>query len=74
MFKGLCRLTGVVVLVCSTVSTALGADSGKQVYTGTLGNSPIVLEVNTYNGDGRERALLLPEVPQGLNAQWRKGR
>lgn len=50
MFKGLCRLTGVVVLVCSTVSTALGADSDKQVYTGTLGNSPIVLEVNSDNG------------------------
>lgn len=50
MFKGLCRLTGVVVLVCSAVSTALGADSGKQVYTGTLGNSPIVLEVNSDNG------------------------
>jgi len=49
MFKGLWRLTGVVVLVCSTVSTALGADSGKQVYTGTLGNLPIVLELNTYN-------------------------
>ncbi|RON23141.1 hypothetical protein BK660_07765 [Pseudomonas brassicacearum] len=52
MFKGLCRLTGVVVLVCSTVSTALGADSGKQVYTGTLGNSPIVFEVNSDNGKG----------------------
>lgn len=50
MFKRLCRLTGVVVLVCSTVSTALGANSDKQVYTGTLGNSPIVLEVNSDNG------------------------
>jgi len=49
MFKGLFRLTGVVVLVCSAVSTALGADGGKQVYSGTLGNSPIVLEVNTDN-------------------------
>lgn len=52
MFKGLWRLTGVIVLACSTVSTALGAGSGKQVYTGTLGNSPIVLEVNFDNGKG----------------------
>ncbi|MCP1441143.1 hypothetical protein J3D54_000275 [Pseudomonas sp. GGS8] len=52
MFKGLWRLIGIVVLVCSTFSTALWADGGKQVYIGTLGQSPIVLEMNTHNPDG----------------------
>ncbi|MFJ2686312.1 hypothetical protein ACIOYV_21565 [Pseudomonas sp. NPDC087342] len=53
MLKGLCRFTGVVVLVCSTFSSALRADSSTQVYTGTLGKTPIVLEVNPDTGDGR---------------------
>lgn len=53
MFKGLCRLTGVVLLACSTVSTSLWAENGTQVYTGTLGKTPIVLEVNTNSGEGR---------------------
>lgn len=51
MFKGLCRLTSIAALVCSTFSTALWAESGKQVYTGTLGKTPIVLEVNADGGD-----------------------
>jgi hypothetical protein len=53
MFKGLFRLTGVVVLVCSMFSTVLWADSGKQVYTGTLGKMPIVLEVSADGSEGR---------------------
>ncbi|MHC8328375.1 hypothetical protein [Pseudomonas sp. LB1P83] len=53
MFKGLCRLTGVFVLLCSIFSTELWADNVMQVYTGTLGKAPIVLEVNPSSGDGR---------------------
>lgn len=53
MFNGLCRLTGVFVLVCSIFSNDLWADNVMQVYTGTLGKAPIVLEVNPSSGDGR---------------------
>lgn len=53
MFKGLFRLTGVVVLVCTTFSTALWAENGTRVYTGTVGKTPIVLEVNANGSDGR---------------------
>lgn len=53
MFKGLFRLAGIVVLVCSTFSTMLWADSGRQVYTGTLGKMPIVLEVSADGSEGR---------------------
>lgn len=53
MFKGLFRLTGVVALACSTFSTALWAENGTQVYTGTVGKSPIVLEVNANGSEGR---------------------
>lgn len=49
MFKGLCRLIGVFLLVFVAVSTALGADDGRQIYAGTIGNLPIVLELNTVN-------------------------
>jgi hypothetical protein len=47
MFKGLSRLTGVVMLACLVISTAARAEVGKQIYSGTLGSSPIVLELNT---------------------------
>jgi hypothetical protein len=53
MFKGLFRLTGVVVLVCTTFSTVLWAENGTRVYTGTVGKTPIVLEVNANGSDGR---------------------
>lgn len=53
MFKGLFRLAGIVVLVCSTFSPLSWADSGKQVYTGTLGKMPIVLEVDASGSEGR---------------------
>lgn len=53
MFKGLFRLTGIVVLVCSTFPTVLWADSGKQTYTGMLGKMPIVLEVSADGSEGR---------------------
>ena len=53
MFKGLFRLTGVVVLVCTTFSTALWAESGARVYTGTVGKTPIVLEVGANGSEGR---------------------
>ncbi|MHC8363423.1 hypothetical protein ACYZUA_24715 [Pseudomonas sp. LS2P72] len=53
MFKGLFRLTGVVVLVCTTFSTALWAENGTRVYTGTVGKTPIVLEVSANGSEGR---------------------
>lgn len=53
MFKGLCRLTGVVVLLCSTFSSSLWAQNSAQVYTGTLGKAPIVLEMYTDSATGR---------------------
>ena len=53
MFKGLCRLTGVVVLLCSTFSSSLWAQNSAQVYTGTLGKTPIVLEMHPDTATGR---------------------
>lgn len=53
MLRGLLRLFGVFLLTGLFVSTATWADSGAQVYTGTLGKSPIVLEINTRTGEGR---------------------
>jgi hypothetical protein len=53
MFKGLFRLTGVVVLVCTTFSTVLWAENGTRVYTGTVGKTPIVLEVSASGSEGR---------------------
>ncbi|WP_213941063.1 hypothetical protein [Pseudomonas sp. dw_612] len=53
MFKGLCRLTGVVVLLCSTFSSSLWAQNSAQVFTGTLGKTPIVLEMYPDTGTGR---------------------
>lgn len=53
MFKGLSSLAGIVLLVCSTFSAMLWADSGKQVYTGTLAKMPIVLEVSADGSEGR---------------------
>ena len=53
MFKGLFRLAGIVVLACSTFSTALWAENGTLVYTGTVGKSPIVLELSANGSEGR---------------------
>ncbi|MGF6204035.1 hypothetical protein [Pseudomonas frederiksbergensis] len=53
MFNGLCRLTGVIALACSTFSTPLWAENSAQVYTGTLGKTPIVLEMYPDSGTGR---------------------
>ena len=41
------------MLVCTTFSTALWAENGTQVYIGTVGKTPIVLEVNANGSDGR---------------------
>jgi hypothetical protein len=71
MFKGLCRLTGVIALTCLTFSPVIWAGSGTQVYTGTLGKMPIVLEVNPDTGDGRyfyqkyRRDLVLSVTKEG---------
>ena len=51
MCQGKRRLTGVVMLMCAAFSTPLWAESGKHVYIGTLGKTPIVLEVITDNED-----------------------
>ncbi|WP_426202755.1 hypothetical protein [Pseudomonas sp. TWP3-1] len=53
MFRGLLRLCSVFLLAGLFVSTATWADNGARVYTGTLGKSPIVLEIDTRTGDGR---------------------
>lgn len=53
MFNGLRWLAGVVVTACLTFSPAIWADASTQVYTGTLGKMPIVLEMNPDSGDGR---------------------
>lgn len=53
MFKGLRCLAGVVLLAYLTASPVIRADGSTQVYTGTLGKMPIVLEVNPDSGDGR---------------------
>lgn len=46
MFKGLLRLIPCATLFLTVVSTA-HAEFGRQVFTGTLGKMPIVLELNT---------------------------
>lgn len=53
MFKGPVYLTGIVTLACSTFSTALLAEKEARVYTGTLGDMPIVLELDSVTGEGR---------------------
>ncbi|QXZ15884.1 hypothetical protein KVQ82_08210 [Pseudomonas sp. AO-1] len=53
MYRGLLRLWTVFLLSGLFVSTATRADNGAQVYTGTLGKSPIVLEINPRTGEGR---------------------
>lgn len=53
MFKGLRCLAGIIVPMCLMFSPVIWADAGTQVYTGTLGKMPIVLEVNADSGDGR---------------------
>lgn len=53
MFNGLRWLARVVGAACLTFSPVIWADAGTQVYTGTLGKMPIVLVVNTNNGEGR---------------------
>jgi hypothetical protein len=53
MFNGLCRLTGVIALACSTFSMPLWAENSAQVYTGTLGKTPIVLQMDPETATGR---------------------
>lgn len=53
MYRGLLRLCAVLSLTGLFVSTATRADNGTQVYTGTLGKSPIVFEINPRTGEGR---------------------
>lgn len=53
MLRGLLRLFGVFLLTGLFVLTPTWADNGAQVYTGTLGKSPIVLEINARTGEGR---------------------
>ncbi len=53
MYRGLLRLCAVLLLTGFFVSTTTLADNGARVYTGTLGKSSIVLEVNPSTGEGR---------------------
>ncbi|MCU7248297.1 hypothetical protein [Pseudomonas koreensis] len=50
MLKGLMRLAPCAAVLCSLISTA-HADEGKRVFTGTLGKTPIVVELNTAQQD-----------------------
>lgn len=50
MFKGLLRLAPCATLLLAFCSTADAADNNR-VFTGTLGNMPIVLELNTNQPD-----------------------
>ncbi|MFM9382101.1 hypothetical protein [Pseudomonas sp. UV AK001] len=52
MFHGLLRLSGILVLAVFFHPLAW-AENATQVYTGTLGKTAIVLEVNTRTGEGR---------------------
>jgi len=53
MYRGLLRLFAVFLLTGSFVSTATWAETGAQLFTGTLGKSSIVLEINPRTGEGR---------------------
>ncbi|WP_426157580.1 hypothetical protein [Pseudomonas sp. TSRC2-2] len=53
MCRGLLRLFTVFCLTGSFVSTAAWAETGAQLFTGTLGKSSIVLEINPRTGEGR---------------------
>lgn len=50
MLKGLLRLAPYTAVLFSLLSTAQ-ADDGRRVFTGTLGKTPIVVELNTQQPD-----------------------
>ncbi|POA48180.1 hypothetical protein C1893_11915 [Pseudomonas sp. MPR-ANC1] len=50
MLKGLLRLTPYAAALFTLISTAQ-AEDGRQVFTGTLGKTPIVVELNTTQQD-----------------------
>ena len=50
MLKGLLRLAPYAAVLFSLLSTAQ-ADDGRRVFTGTLGKTPIVVELNTQQQD-----------------------
>lgn len=50
MLKGLLRLAPYAAALFSLLSTAQ-ADDGRRVFTGTLGKTPIVVELNTQQQD-----------------------
>ncbi len=50
MLKGLLRLAPYAAVLFSLLSTAQ-ADDGRRVFTGTLGTTPIVVELNTQQVD-----------------------
>jgi hypothetical protein len=53
MYRGLLRISAILLLVGSLLSTRAWADDDKQVYTGTLGKAAIVVEIDTRYNQGR---------------------
>jgi hypothetical protein len=50
MLKGLMRLAPYAAALFTLISTA-HAEDGRRVFTGTLGKTPIVVELNTTQPD-----------------------
>lgn len=53
MYRGLLRISGMLMLIGLVLSTRIWADDNKQVYTGTLGKAAIVVEIDTRYSEGR---------------------
>ena len=53
MYRGLLRISGMLMLIGLVLSTRIWADDNKPVYTGTLGKAAIVVEIDTRYSEGR---------------------
>lgn len=53
MYRGLLRVSGILMLAGLLFTTRIWADDSKRVYTGTLGKTAIVLEIDTRYSEGR---------------------
>lgn len=53
MYRGLLRISGMLMLAGLVLSTPIWAEDNKQVYAGTLGKAAIVVEIDTRYSEGR---------------------
>jgi hypothetical protein len=53
MYRGLLRISGILLLAGLVFCTRIWADDGRQVYTGTLGKAAIVVEIDNRYSEGR---------------------